>query len=120
MTRGKPGSKSRPAAQASLSGKLVRRPVVLATLLLDQMAAEPDEGRLDDFELWLRFVLSPGEATGFQRWSQDNPEEHRDLERQFLALGDENGLDGLLKQVRRVARPDDLLAGTALAVGGGS
>ena len=78
----------RAGGPATLRGDLVRRPTVLASLLLDRADPALAETRADaapvpaesgaggspaDFALWLRLVLSPDEAALFRSWARANP-----------------------------------------------
>jgi hypothetical protein len=90
--------------RASLSASLVRRPGILAALLLDQV--EPDQtadpGSAGEFDLWLRFVLTPEEAVRFRRWARGDHSGSQFLRKRFRQAHDDLDLEGLLAEVRSV------------------
>ncbi len=103
------------ARQARLSGDLVRRPTVLATLLLDRadpalaetnpdLAPAPAEtaagGSDIDFALWLRMVLSPDEAALFRSWARANPAPGRAIRRKFGRATDDDAFEALVRETR--------------------
>lgn len=90
--------------RASLSASLVRRPGILAALLLDQV--EPrrtaDPGAAGEFDLWLRFVLTPDEAALFRRWARGDHSGSQFLRKRFRQARDDLDLENLLSEVRLV------------------
>lgn len=85
---------------ASLGAHLLRRTGILSTLLLDQI--EPDRQSLsDDFELWLRFVLTPEQAERFGRWSLVDLNGREEFKVRYQRTFDEVGVELLLRDVRR-------------------
>ena len=97
--------------QAALSGDLVQRPTVLATLLSDQddhlttaatidgQPAPEDGGAAPfgaGFALWLRTVLSPEDGRLFQTWARAHARDHRDLRQRFAKATDDGDLEALL------------------------
>ena len=90
--------------RASLSASLVRRPGVLAALLLDQVEPRQtaDLGSTGEFDTWLRFVLTPDEAGRFRRWSRGDHAGCQFLRKRFRQARDDLDLEGLLGEVRSV------------------
>jgi len=90
--------------RASLSASLVRRPGILAALLIDQV--EPDRsiesGSASEFDLWLRFVLTPDEGARFRRWARGDHTGSQFLRKRFRQARDDMDLEGLLVEVRSV------------------
>lgn len=104
MARRVPGLKSRKSGgvrgQASLGPALLRRPAVLATLMLDRIKPEHEPAASGDFRLWLRFVLTPEETARFRRWSRHDRAGCRALEKRFRQAVDDADLEVLLQQTR--------------------
>lgn len=90
--------------RASLSASLVRRPGVLAALLLDQVEPKRvvDPGSVGEFDLWLRFVLTPDEAARFRRWARGDHAGCQFLRKRFRQARDDLDLEGLLGEVQTV------------------
>jgi hypothetical protein len=90
--------------RASLSASLVRRPGILAALLLDQVEPKQttDPGSIGEFDLWLRFVLTPDEVAQFRRWARGDHASCQFLRKRFRQARDDLDLEGLLKEVRSV------------------
>lgn len=90
--------------RASLSASLVRRPGILAALLLDQVEPGqiPDPGSVGEFDLWLRFVLAPDEVARFRRWARGDHAGCQFLRKRFRQARDDLDLEGLLVEVRSV------------------
>ncbi len=112
---GAPARQSHVARQATLRGDLVRRPTVLATLLLDRadpalaetsagaafVPAEPGAGGSNsDFALWLRMVLAPDEAALFRSWARANPVPGRAIRRKFGRATDDDEFEALVRETR--------------------
>jgi hypothetical protein len=85
---------------ASLGAALLRRTGILTTLLLDQIEPELESVTSSDFELWLRFVLTPEESTRFSDWSCADEAGSRDLQDRFRRARDDNDLENLLRQAQ--------------------
>lgn len=88
--------------RASLDATLLRRPALLAALLLDQISPELEPAVSSDFELWLRFVLTPEEAAKFRRWLRADQAACRDLQKRFRQARDDADLEILLRRARMV------------------
>jgi hypothetical protein len=101
------------ARQATLGGDLIRRPTVLAALLLDQAdpaettvdpvpaPAAPGAGRSEpNFALWLRMVLSPDEAALFRSWARADPAAGRAIRRKFARATSDDDFEPLVCETR--------------------
>ncbi len=100
---GAPAPRSHAARQSRLSGDLVRRPTVLASLLLDRAdpaLAETTDPSDTDFALWLRMVLSPDEAALFRSWAGANPAPGRAIRRKFDRATDDDDFEALVRETR--------------------
>ena len=98
---------------------MIRRPTVLATLLLGQIeaddqdaGADPPDDRVvgiaydpdneDGFARWVRFVLSPEDAQTFWSWSGENADGYRKMAPQFDDAEDEVALAAVLEKTRAI------------------
>ncbi len=102
--------------RASLSASLVRRPGILAALLLDQVEPKQtaDPGSIGEFDIWLRFVLTPDEAARFRRWARGDHAGCQFLRKRFRQARDDLDLEGLLGEVRSVLTR---ISGAGIAMG---
>lgn len=90
--------------RASLSASLVRRPGILAALLLDQVEPKrtADPGSVGEFDLWLRFVLTPDEVARFRRWARGDHAGCQFLRKRYRQARDDLDMEGLLAEVQTV------------------
>lgn len=96
--------RARGRGRASLSASLVRRPGILAALLVDQVEPKQsaDPGSAGEFDLWLRFVLTPDEVARFRRWARGDHASCQFLRKRFRQARDDIDFEGLLEEVRSV------------------